>query len=177
MEFIIILAGIVLLLVLIAFKLSPVLALLITSIVTGLMLSMPITKVAASINSGIGNTLGGLVMVLSLGAMLGKIVEDTGVAQKIVQVLVAAFKRKNIQWAVLLTGILIGIPNYFSIWFLLEVLKQHPGNSSAIIPIVNMGIVLFSSVMAWLIFKEILSVKNWVGILLSLAAISLIAYG
>ena len=76
-----------------------------------------------------------------------------------------------------LAGILIGIPNYFSIWFLLEVLKQHPGNSSAIIPIVNMGIVLFSSVMAWLIFKEILSVKNWAGILLSLAAISLIAYG
>ena len=77
----------------------------------------------------------------------------------------------------ILAGILIGIPNYFSIWFLLEVLKQHPGNSSAIIPIVNMGIVLFSSVMAWLIFKEILSVKNWAGILLSLAAISLIAYG
>ena len=82
------------------------------------------------------------------------------------------FDRRSI-----LAGILIGIPNYFSIWFLLEVLKQHPGNSSAIIPIVNMGIVLFSSVMAWLIFKEILSVKNWVGILLSLAAISLIAYG
>ncbi len=76
-----------------------------------------------------------------------------------------------------LAGILIGIPNYFSIWFLLEVLKQYPGNSSAIIPIVNMGIVLFSSVMAWLIFKEFLSVKNWIGILLSLAAISLIAYG
>lgn len=76
-----------------------------------------------------------------------------------------------------LAGILIGIPNYFSIWFLLEVLKQHPGNSSAIIPIINMGIVLFSSVMAWLIYKELLSVKNWAGILLSLAAISLIAYG
>ena len=74
-------------------------------------------------------------------------------------------------------GILIGIPNYFSIWFLLEVLKRNPGNSSAIFPIVNMGIVLFSSVMAWLIFKEILSLKNWMGILLSVLAIALIAYG
>lgn len=76
-----------------------------------------------------------------------------------------------------LAGIMIGVPNYFSIWCLLQVLKQYAGNSSAIIPINNMGIVLFSAVMAWLMFKEKLSVINWIGILLAMGSIALIAYG
>lgn len=74
-------------------------------------------------------------------------------------------------------GLLIGVPNYFSIWCLLHVLKLYAGRSSAIIPINNMGIVLFSSVVAWLLFKEHLTRINWLGILLSLGAIALIAFG
>ncbi len=81
------------------------------------------------------------------------------------------FDRRSI-----LAGIAIGIPNYFSIWFLVNVLKQYKGNSSAIIPINNMGIVLLSSVLAWLMFKEKLSALNWVGIILALGAIALIAF-
>ena len=76
-----------------------------------------------------------------------------------------------------LAGAAIGIPNYFSIWCLMEVLKKYVNNSSAIIPINNMGIVLFSSLMAWLLFKEKLSFINWIGIMLALGAIALIAYG
>lgn len=77
----------------------------------------------------------------------------------------------------LLAGILIGIPNYFSIWCLVRFLKQSPWQSSASIPVNNMGIVLFSSVVAWVLFKERLSRINWMGIVLSLIAIYLIAFG
>ncbi|MES2004178.1 MAG: hypothetical protein V4450_06620 [Bacteroidota bacterium] len=77
----------------------------------------------------------------------------------------------------LAAGIIIGIPNYFSIWCLVRFLKQSPWQSSASIPVNNMGIVLFSSVVAWLLFREKLSKLNWAGILLSLAAIYLIAFG
>jgi drug/metabolite transporter (DMT)-like permease len=77
----------------------------------------------------------------------------------------------------LLAGIIIGIPNYFSIWCLVRFLKQSPWQSSASIPVNNMGIVLFSSVVAWLFFKEKLSAINWTGIALSLMAIYLIAFG
>jgi gluconate transporter len=56
-------------------------------------------------------------MVLALGAMLGKIIEDNGVAKKIVQTLINIFKVKNIQWAVLLTGILVGIPLFYNAGF------------------------------------------------------------
>ncbi len=76
-----------------------------------------------------------------------------------------------------LAGIIIGVPNYFSIWCLMHVLKAYAGNSSAIIPINNMGIVLFSTIVAFLLFNEKLSKLNWLGIVLSIAAIALIAYG
>ena len=74
-------------------------------------------------------------------------------------------------------GIAIGIPNYISIWCLVRVLRDYAGNSSAIIPINNMGIVLFSTVAAFFLFKEYLTKLNWFGIILSIVAIALIAYG
>lgn len=85
--------------------------------------------------------------------------------------------RQQFSFKALLAGIAIGVPNYFSIWCLMKVLKQYSGNSSAIFPIINMGIVLFSAVMALVLFKEQLSKINWLGIILSLAAIALIAFG
>jgi drug/metabolite transporter (DMT)-like permease len=77
----------------------------------------------------------------------------------------------------IIAGIAIGIPNYFSIWCLVKVLSLYQGNSSAIIPINNMSIVLFSSVVAFIVFKEHLSVINWLGIILAIGAIALIAFG
>lgn len=86
-------------------------------------------------------------------------------------------KKSTFDYRTIIAGIAIGIPNYFSIWFLVKVLKQYAGNSSAIIPINNMGIVLLSSLVAALLFKERLSAVNWIGIFLSLGAIALIAFG
>ncbi|WP_407528145.1 hypothetical protein PDL71_08675 [Lacibacter sp. MH-610] len=77
----------------------------------------------------------------------------------------------------LAAGIMIGVPNYFSIWCLVRVLKEYQGNSSAIIPVNNMGIVLFSTIAALFLFKEKLSRLNWLGILLSMLAIAFIAFG
>ena len=85
--------------------------------------------------------------------------------------------RQRVSYKSILAGIGIGIPNYFSIWCLVHVLKDYTGNSSAIIPVNNMGIVLFSAVMAWILFREKLSGLNWLGIILSIGAIALIAFG
>lgn len=94
-------------------------------------------------------------------------------------VLFIQYARGRQQFALkhVLAGVLIGIPNYFSIWFLVRFLKESPWQSSASIPVNNMGIVLFSSIMAWLLFKEKLSKLNWAGIALSVIAIYLIAFG
>ncbi len=74
-------------------------------------------------------------------------------------------------------GILIGIPNYFSLWTLVRVLADNKGNSSAIFPIVNIGIVLLSTLAALVIFREKLSKLNWCGIALAVMAICLMAVG
>jgi uncharacterized membrane protein len=95
----------------------------------------------------------------------------------VILIIQLAVGKQQFSGKAVLAGAAIGIPNYFSIWCLMEVLKKYANNSSAIIPINNMGIVLFSAVMAWLLFKEKLSLINWVGIGLAVGAIALIAYG
>ena len=76
-----------------------------------------------------------------------------------------------------IAGICIGIPNYFSIWCLVHFLQVSPWETSASLPVNNMGIVLFSTLVAALLFKEKLSIINWTGIALSAIAIYLIAFG
>jgi len=92
-------------------------------------------------------------------------------------IILLATKKEKFDPRAIIAGICLGVPNYFSIWCLVQVLKDYGDNSSAIIPINNMGIVLFSAVVAWLVFKERLSKINWMGIILALGAIGLIAYG
>ena len=77
----------------------------------------------------------------------------------------------------IIAGICIGIPNYFSIWCLVHFLQDSPWETSASLPVNNMGIVLFSTLVAAILFKEKLSFINWVGIALSAIAIYLIAFG
>lgn len=88
-----------------------------------------------------------------------------------------AGQKKSFSYKSVLAGIAIGIPNYFSIWFLVRVLKANPGDSSRVMPINNMGIVLVCAIAALLLFRERLSAVNWVGIFLSICSIALIAYG
>jgi len=108
-----------------------------------------------------------LISAFSMAALLG-----------IISVTIQFLSGKGkFNWKAVAMGACIGIPNYFSIWCLMEVLKRYANNSSAIIPINNMGIVLFSAVVAWFAFKEKLSLLNWIGIILSLGAIALIAFG
>jgi Gnt-I system high-affinity gluconate transporter len=121
MSLLIVLLGLLLLLLLIVKKVSPMLALLIVSIVTGLMLGMSPVKVMASISGGIGSTLGGMIMVLALGAMLGKLIEESGSSKKIVFILIRLFGIRNIQWAILATGLLVGIPLFYNAGFVVLV--------------------------------------------------------
>ena len=121
MSLVIVLFGLLLLLALIIKKLSPMIALLIVSIITGLLLGMPVAKVMATVSTGIGGTLGSIVMVLALGAMMGKLIEDTGAAKKIVFILIRFFGYKNIQWAILITGLLVGIPLFYNAGFVVLV--------------------------------------------------------
>jgi drug/metabolite transporter (DMT)-like permease len=86
-------------------------------------------------------------------------------------------KKRRFEWKQLFAGIIIGVPNYFSIWCLIRFLKQSPWETSASIPMNNMGIVLFSTLAAAILFKEKLTLINKMGVLLAAVAILLIAFG
>lgn len=117
MPLLVLLIAILLLVVLIIRKLNPMLALLLVSIATGLALGMPVAKVVSSINTGIGTTLGSIVMVVALGSMIGRLAEESGAAQKLVLVLTGWFGIQHIQWAILITGLLAGIPLFYNAGF------------------------------------------------------------
>ncbi len=102
-------------------KINPLLAFLIVSIIAGLLLGIPFDKVIGSVQKGIGDTLGSLVIIIALGAMLGKLVADSGAAQKIAAVMMHAFGEKYIQWALVVTGFIIGIPLFYGVGFVLVV--------------------------------------------------------
>ncbi len=121
MQLVIIIAAIIVQVFLTVKKISPFLSLLIVSILSGLALGMKPADLVKSIEAGVGSTMGGLALIICLGAVLGKILEESGAAEKIAVTLIKAFGEKNIQWAVLLTGFLIGIPLYYNAGFVILV--------------------------------------------------------
>ena len=78
-------------------------------------------------------------MVLAMGAMLGKMVEESGAAQRVVTVLLAAFKERGIQWAMLLTGILIGIPLFYNAGFVILIPLVFSIAAATKLPILYVG--------------------------------------
>lgn len=72
-------------------------------------------------------------------------------------------------------GITLGIPNYFSIYFLLRALQNEVLNSASVFTINNVAIVMFSTLLGILLFKEVISAKNWIGIGLAVLSIILVA--
>jgi Gnt-I system high-affinity gluconate transporter len=122
MTFLIIALCIVSLVLLISWaKFNPLLAFLVVSIIAGLLLGIPFNKIISSVQKGLGDTLGSLALIIVLGAMLGKLVAETGAAQKIAAVMMKAFGEKYIQWALLVTGFIIGIPLFYGVGFVLMV--------------------------------------------------------
>ena len=122
MTFLIIFLCIVGLVLLISWgQLNPLLAFLIVSVVAGLLLGIPFNKIVGSIQKGIGDMLGSLVIIIALGAMLGKLVADSGAAQKIAAVMMKAFGERYIQWALVVTGFIVGIPLFYGVGFVLLV--------------------------------------------------------
>ncbi len=77
----------------------------------------------------------------------------------------------TLQLKSLFWGIIFGIPNFFSLVFFLKALNDPELSSSIVFPLVSMGVIVSSSIIGMILFKEKLSKNNWIGILLSICAI------
>jgi len=120
MSFILLVACIIALVVLITWvKVNPFLAFLFISLLAGGLLGIPLTEISKSVTKGIGDTLGSIAIVIVLGAMLGKLVANSGAAQQIASSMQNVFGQRYLVWAMSLTGFVVGIPLYYNVGFVL----------------------------------------------------------
>jgi GntP family gluconate:H+ symporter len=102
-------------------KLNPFIALLLASLALAVVTGMPAVTAVHSFEAGLGTALGHIAVVVALGTMLGKMMAESGGADQIAQTLVRFFGEKNVSWAMVVIGLLIGLPAFFEVGFVLLV--------------------------------------------------------
>jgi gluconate transporter len=135
--------GIVIMLVLLMWlKFDAFFALLITSFIVGILSKMGMLDILDSVLKGIGNTMGNIILILTFGAMLGKLIEESGAAHTITYKLTELFGSKNIQYAILITGFLVGLPMMYNASFLVMIPLIYTFSSTTKLPLMYLGIPL-----------------------------------
>lgn len=101
------------------FRVNAFLSFLLVAIGAGLAMGLP--HLAQTLEKGIGSILGSLTLILVLGAMLGKLVAESGAADRIAAFLLRIFGEKNLPWGLSATGFIVGIPLFYGVGFVLLV--------------------------------------------------------
>jgi GntP family gluconate:H+ symporter len=101
------------------YKVYPFLVLIIVSLLLGLVAGMPMGTIVKSFETGNGNTLGHIAIVVGLGTMLGKMMAESGGAERIATTLIDRFGEKHIHWAMMVVAIIVGLPVFFEVGFVL----------------------------------------------------------
>jgi Gnt-I system high-affinity gluconate transporter len=122
MPLVIALLGILALILLIAvIKLDTFLSFVVVSMGIGIASGLDVIAVGKAIQDGIGGTLGDLTLIIGFGAMLGKLVAESGAASKITDALLEKVGTKNLQWGLALAGFIIGIPLFYNAGFIIVI--------------------------------------------------------
>lgn len=146
MVFLPIILGILTLILLVTVvKLDAFISFMLVCLMVGLLGGLSISDTVSAIQSGIGKTLGSLVMVLGFGAMLGKLVAESGAANKITNSLVEKFGLKNIQIALIITGFIVGIPMFYTVGFVILVPLVIAIAAKTGLPLLYVGLPMLAS--------------------------------
>ncbi|MEN2672362.1 GntP family permease [Herbaspirillum huttiense] len=116
------LVAVIALIVLIAkFKMNPFIVLIVVSLLLGLSVGMPMGNIVKAFETGVGNALGHIALVVGLGTMLGKMMAESGGAERIANTMIKAFGEKNVHWAMVTVAFIVGLPVFFEVGFVLLV--------------------------------------------------------
>jgi GntP family gluconate:H+ symporter len=108
-----------LILLIAVFKLNPFITLLLASLSLAVVAGMPLSTVIHSFEAGVGATLGHIAVVVALGTMLGKMMAESGGADQIAHTLIRLFGEKRVHWAMVVIGLVVGLPAFFEVGFVL----------------------------------------------------------
>ena len=118
----IVVAGVSLLLFMVLkLKISAFIALLLSSMLVGIMAGMPLEVVIESIQKGMGGTLGFVAIVVGLGAIFGQILESSGGAEALAHRLIKKFGKEKASWAMVITGFIVAIPVFLDVGLIILV--------------------------------------------------------
>jgi Gnt-I system high-affinity gluconate transporter len=146
MPLLIVLAGVILLLLLITVvKLNAFISFSLVCFFVGIGMGLPLNTIIEALQKGMGDTLGLLVLILGFGSMLGKMVADSGSAQRITNTLVSAFGLKYVHWALMLTGFIVGIPMFYSVAFVILVPIVFTVAATTGLPLLFVGLPMLAS--------------------------------
>lgn len=133
------------LIVLIArFKVHPFIALIVASGFLGLATGLPVGRVVKEFQDGFGGTLGFVGVLLGLGTMLGKLMAQSGGADRVARTLIDAFGVRRVHWAMMLAAFLVGIPLFFEIGFVLLAPLVFIVATRTGVPLIKIGIPLLA---------------------------------
>ncbi len=127
------------------FKINAFLAFLVVSILAGFLLGIEPEKIIGSVQKGMGDMLGSLVIVVVAGAMLGKLAADSGAAQRIAGGMMGLFGANRIQWALLITGFIIGIPLFYNVGFVLVIPLIFSVAQRYNLPVIYIGVPMLAA--------------------------------
>jgi Gnt-I system high-affinity gluconate transporter len=138
--------GIVLLVVLIAyFKMDTFISFILVAITLGLLSGMEVKAIGKAIQTGIGGTLGDLILIIGFGAMLGKLVAESGAAQRITDTLIKICGEKYLLWGLALAGFVIGIPLFYNAGFIIVVPLIFTIAASTRLPLLYVAVPMLSA--------------------------------
>lgn len=100
-------------------KLNPFIGLFVVSLALAVVAGMPTTAIIHSFEAGFGGTMGHIAIIVALGTMLGKMMAESGGADQIAYTLIRLFGERNIHWAMVLIGLIVGLPAFFEVGFVL----------------------------------------------------------
>jgi Gnt-I system high-affinity gluconate transporter len=146
MPLVIVILGICLLLFLIlVVKFNSFLSFVIVALTVGLAEGMTLENTIKSVENGIGNTMGFLVLILGFGSMLGKLVSESGAAQRITLKLINAFGLKHIQIALMLTGFIVGVSLFYDVGFFIMIPLVFTVAASTGLPLLYVGLPMLAA--------------------------------
>jgi GntP family gluconate:H+ symporter len=134
------------LIVLIArFKVNSIVALVLASLFIGLAAGMEPLQLMKAFREGVGSVLGSIAMILGLGSMLGKMLSQSGGAERIANTLVARFGERRVHWAMMLIACIVGVPVFFQVGFVLLIPLVFLLAKQTRTPLLKVGIPLMAS--------------------------------
>ncbi|MFK3888055.1 GntP family permease [Sphingomonas sp. NPDC079357] len=139
-----IVAALALLILLVALRAPPFLAFVVSALCAALLLGVPLEHISGAIEKGIGDTIGPVVITIVLGAFLGKLIADSGAAQRIADTLIGWCGPAHLPIAMAATGFLVGIPLFYNVGFVLMVPLIFSIVLRSGLPAVHVGIPLLA---------------------------------